>query len=464
MLLSRVPGVQGNHLALSGAAMTVASFDHERLLKQAKRAGVEDAEIATTAELAAALGRVGWQSGLAKGPQGTPIGDERNVLAALRTAPQLRGLVRYDEFALAIEFARDAPWQRAAPGCRWTADDDTSLIAYLQEQGLPVRSKAVVADCVSLAAKDARVHPVREYLHKLEWDGEPRLDSWLVVYLKASGNVEYLGLIGRCWMTSAIARVMAPGAQVDTVMVLEGRQGCGKSSTARILAVKPAWYADSIGDVRNKDSAIQLSGKWIIEIGELAAIRRAEIEAVKTYLSRTADVFRPPYERRAVTVPRQTVFLGSTNEHEYLRDRTGNRRYWPIRCGYVDLDALERDRDQLWAEAVQLYRSGSTWHLRQEQEHLATTEQDERVLVSELEAAVAEYLEHMVDIKTFKVTTRDVFRGALNLDPESDKYQEQAKRLGAELALAMGRCGWQRLRRVGRTRRTTYQYVNRPDG
>src|SRR5690606_2427714 len=402
-----------------------------------------------------------WQSALTKkGHQATIVGDERNVLQALRTAPELRGLVRYDEFSLQVEFTRAPPWREAEPGARWTDDDDTALSAWLQEQGIAVRGRNVVADCVAVVAKDQCVHPVREYLESLTWDGTERIRKWLVDYLGATGNPEYLSAVGRCWLISAVARVMQPGAKADYVLVLERAQGIRKSMTAATLAVKPEWFCDSIGDLRTKDAAIQLCGKWIIELAELTSIRgTSQVEAVKAYLSRTHDVFRPPYGRRAVTIPRQCVFLGTTNERQYLRDRTGNRRFWPVRCTSIDLERFERDRDQLWAEAVAAYQAGEQWWLPPDVEALAAEEQEGRLYRSELDDMVRDYLERRAAEGETEVTTRDVFVYALGLNPESDRYVEQTRKLGYEVAAAIEAAGWERVGRSGKhpNRRTVYR-------
>jgi putative DNA primase/helicase len=419
---------------------------------------MRDDEMAKIIDLQARMG-ADWQSGLAKKGREAPIvGDERNVLAALRSAPELRGLVRYDEFALSVELTRSPPWRHCELGERWTEDDDTQLMAFLQAADIAVRGKSVVADCVSVVAKDCRVHPVREYLHSVSWDGSPRLDSWLTMYLGAEPS-DYVSGIGRKWLVSAVARVERPGCQADHVLVLEARQGAGKSTAARILAVRLDWFADNVGDLGNKDSMLQLAGKWIIELSELAAIRRAELEQVKGYISRTQDTFRPPYGRRAVTIPRQCVFIGSTNEREYLRDRTGNRRYWPVPCGRIDLEALYRDRDQLWAEARAMFEAGEQWHLTGALAAVAACEQDGRVLQTELEADVAEYLERIANIGRSETTARDLFVYALKLNPQSPHYAEQAVRLGAQLSAAVERAGWSRVGTRGRgaTKRTVYR-------
>jgi putative DNA primase/helicase len=198
----------------------------------------------------------------------------------------------------------------------------------LQAKGLRVRGSTAVADCIAVAARDAPFHPVREFLDGLEWDKQPRLRIWLCDYLNATSGAQYLAAVGTRFMVSAVARIMQPGCQADHSLVLEGAQGIGKTSAARALAVRPEWFAGSLPDIHSKDAALQLCGRWIIEIAELKAIRSSQLEATKTFLTQCVDTIRPPYGRRTAQFPRQCVFLGTTNETEYLRDRSGNRRYW----------------------------------------------------------------------------------------------------------------------------------------
>ena len=400
-----------------------------------------------------------WEDGLDKrSSKSTSIGSEKNVLHSLRTFWPLKGLVRFNEFGGIVEFSSSPPWREVNPGDPWTDDDDTELAAYLQGRRITVRGTTVVSNCVAVVAKDNRIHPVRDYLSSIVWDGVSRLSDWLSYYMGAQGNPEYLALIGRSWLISGVARVFEPGCQVDHMLVLEAGQGTGKSSAARILAVRPEWFADQIGDIRNKDAALQLLNKWLIEMSELAAVRRADVESVKAFVSRCQDVYRPPYGRKAVTVPRQSIFIGTTNELEYLRDRTGNRRYWPVRCDAIDLVALGRDRDQLWAEANQLYQSGEAWHPSQQGVRLATIEQESRVIVTQLEERVCQFLESLIDLGISEVSSTQIFQEALNLDTTSDKYSEQTGRLAAQLSVAINYAGWRRIKTVGRgkSKRTMY--------
>lgn len=403
-----------------------------------------------------------WRAGLTR-RNNRIIGDERNTLLALKLAPELRGLVRFNSFALRVEFTRTTPWREVAAGAIWTDDDDLSLQAWLQDRDIEVRQRGVVADSVAVVSKEYAYHPVQQYLRDLKWDGTKRVDDWLARWCGSTEDKDYLRAIGSKFLISAVARVMRDGCQVDHTLVIEGPQGIGKSTVARILALEPAWFADDIPDLGNKDSAMQLCGKWIIELAELAAMRRPEVERVKAFLTRTHDVYRPPFGRRTVTVARQSVFIATTNEAQYLRDATGNRRFWPTRCTRIDADAIRANVHQLWAEALNRYDLGQQWHLDPKEIPLATAEQHDRQLVTELESDVAEYLGLLAGQNITQVTARQVFTDALRLEPSDRMFADTCRRLGAEVAAAIHRAGWRRLRVTGRgeTRRTVYGLPHR---
>lgn len=417
-------------------------------------------EAARTAQQSNALGL--WKGELAVSGSGY-LGDERNIMLALRRAPELKGLLRYNEFALHVELTGSPPWREAKDGEAWTETDDTQLTAWLQAQGLKVRGTRAIADSVAVVARDLRCHPVRDYLNGLKWDGVPRVKMWARTYLHAEGSDEYLAAIGPKFLISAVARVMQPGCQADHVLVLEGRQHLGKTKTARALAVRSEWFAGSLPDIHSKDAPLQLVSRWIIEISELKAIRTSQVEAVKAFITENIDTFRPPYGRRTAQFPRQCVFIGTTNESEYLRDRTGNRRYWPLRCRKIELTRLEQDVPQIWAEAVQLYRSGALWYLTGEEVRLAAEQQSERVHVSELEADVAEYLGRQGERDDISV--RDVLVFGLHIDPDKAGYTETARKLGPAVAEAMEHAGWRRRGRIGggMNKRTVYERVDKVD-
>jgi len=208
-------------------------------------------------------------------------------------------------------------------------------------------------------------------------------------------------------------------------------------------------------DIHSQDAPLQLIARWIVEIAELKAIRNSQIEATKTFITETRDTFRPPYGRRTAQFPRQCVFIATTNETEYLRERSGNRRYWPVRCTKVDVAALIRDVDQLYAEAMELYRAGVAWHLTDDEIRLAVAAQQERVHVSELDQDVRTYLERQQGRD--EITVRDVLIDGLQLEPDESSYAETARRLGPAVAEARERCGWVKDARRGKERRTTYR-------
>jgi putative DNA primase/helicase len=232
-------------------------------------------------------------------------------------------------------------------------------------------------------AQASRFHPVRDYLSGLEWDGRARLRRFAEDYLGADpGNDEqrklYLRAISKSWLVSAVARVMEPGCKVDTTVILEAPQGVRKSTLIRAIAVRDDWFADTEIDFSSKDSMQALQGVWFIELGELDTFSRREVNTVKMFLTKMTDRFRVPYGSFQQDFPRQCIFVGTTNENEYLRDATGARRFWPITCGMVKIDKVRTDIDQLWAEARVLYEQGEQWWLTPAEERYAGREQDTR--------------------------------------------------------------------------------------
>lgn len=402
-----------------------------------------------------------WRSKLMpKGNTGLYVGTEHNIIIAMREAPELKGLMRFNEFALQEEFTRSPPWREAPPGSTWTEEDDTACAAWLQGKGLCFRGNRGVADCAAVVARDSTYHPVRDYLKPLQWDHVPRLDTFLETYFGATGDKRYLRAVGSRFMISAIARAFRAGCQVDSVLVLEGEQGAGKTEAVRTLALRSEWCAGDLPDLRDKDARLQLLGRWLVEISELKAIKESETEAQKSYLTQRHDTFRPPYARRAAQFPRQCVFIATTNEDEYLRDPTGNRRFWPVRCGRIDIDALARERDQLWAEAAHRFNAGEQWHLTPQEERLASIEQQERVYESELEQAVRRYVGTCNEVIVEEVLTLGL--GLV----KGEHYAEKAQRLGWAVAKALRRCGFRKHGRQGRGKETVYRRAGpgpRPD-
>lgn len=336
--------------AASGVAMSIL----EKQLGELRR------QLNATGDVGRKVIRPPWAGRLRLDLTGSPERNEANVITALSSDEAFAGTLVFDEFRQEIVVNRPLPWDpdAAAIPRPWTDADDVRCAEWLQRRDINV-APMVVSRSIGAVARDIRVHPVREYLNRLQWDGTPRLEAWTITHLGAE-DTPLNRTFGASWMIGAVARIMQPGAKADHMLILEGPQGAKKSSALATLA-GDGWFTDELAEIGSKDAALQMRGVWIIEIAELDAIGRAEVSRIKAFLSRTVDRYRPPYDRYVVDVPRQCVFAGSVNHDTYLRDETGNRRFWPVRCGRIDLDALRRDRDQLWAEAVVRYRQGAIW-------------------------------------------------------------------------------------------------------
>ncbi len=307
----------------------------------------------------------GWRAALIRNTDGKPAALLANAITAFRGAPELEGAVAFDDFAFTAVATRGLPWapDPLSSPRPWLDHEDILAAEWLQREGIHV-SREIAGQAIEAVSRERSFHPVRDYLNGLEWDGVPRLDNWPAVYLGVQGGpeggIKYL-IVGARFLISAVARVMRPGCKADHCLILEHEQGRKKSTAVRTLAYP--WYADEISDLGSKDSAMQVRGVWILELAELDAMSRPEAGRVKAFMSRATDHFRPPYGRRVIDLPRQCVFCGTVNRADYLIDETGGRRFWPLRCGQIDVEALARDRDLLWAEAVARFRAGEPWWL-----------------------------------------------------------------------------------------------------
>ena len=314
------------------------------------------------------------RNGLLAGKDGQTRSGLANAIALLRKSPEWDGVLGYNEFSLYVASRKPAPWQKAAGN--WTDFDDSRTTEWFAWNDVHVRTQ-VTAEAVHTVAKEHPFHPVRDYLNSVIWDGEPRIDQWLSHYLGCE-DTPFARAIGQRWLISAVARIFRPGCQADYVLLLEGPQGIRKSTALQTLAGDD-WFTDHISDLGSKDSRIELHGKWIVEFSELATVRRGELDKVKAFLTARIDHFRMPYGRRGEAIPRSCVFAGTVNDQTPFTDPTGNRRFWPVRCGAVDIDALLHDRDLLWAEAYDRFKAGQAWWLETaELNQAATAEQDER--------------------------------------------------------------------------------------
>jgi predicted P-loop ATPase len=293
-------------------------------------------------------------------------------------------------------------------------------------------AKEFFRDAIIDLARANAFHPVRDYIDNLKWDGVERLGDWLVKYAGVK-DTKYTRAVGRLMLVAAVKRVRHPGCQFDEMLALDGPQGTLKSTLIRTLAVKQEWFLDDLSLSANTQKLIeQVRGKWIIEVSELAGMKKAELEHVKAMLSRTHDRSRLSYDRIVTDLPRHCVFFGTTNDAKYLRDQTGNRRIWPATITTIDIEALMRDRDQLWAEAAAAETRGESIRLSKELWSKAKREQDERL---EDEPWI-EMIEEVLGDKEGKITKRDV--GAIINRPSGQITAYDNKRL----VHAMKSLGW----------------------
>ncbi len=300
----------------------------------------------------------GWKSKLRLSQSGKPKALHVNVDTALRNAPEWQGVLVFNEIRQRVCVVKAPPIGGAVPR-DWTDADDTATAIWMQTQGIDV-GRDTVGPVVQALARENSVNPLRDYLESLHWDGTPRVDIWLVKYFGVEPS-SYAAAVGRMWLISAVARVLKPGpVQADYMLVLEGDQGIGKSTALRALA-GDEYFSDASIDLHNKDSQLHVLGYWILELGELDALRKAEVTSIKAFISRQTESFRRPYGHHIEEVPRRCVFAGTTNRGDYLKDETGNRRWWPVKCSRADVARIAADREQIWAEAVALYKDGAKW-------------------------------------------------------------------------------------------------------
>jgi predicted P-loop ATPase len=310
----------------------------------------------------------------------------------------------------------------------------------LQHLGLARVGKDVVHQAIDVRAHERSFHPVRDYLQGLNWDGTERLRGFLSQYLGAERSV-YTEEIGRMFLISMVARIFEPGCKADHMPVLEGTQGKLKSSACRVLG--GPWYSDHLPDVTTgKDASQHLRGKWLIEVSEMDAMNRAEAAQLKAFITRQAERYRPSYGRLEVHEPRQCVFIGTTNCETYLRDQSGGRRFWPVNIGDINLEALSRDRDQLFAEAVAAHQARVQWWPDKEfeRQHIKR-EQDSRYEADVWEERIMDYLRDQD-----RVLVGQVARDAIGMETPRIGTHDQRR-----IAAAMERCGWHREHPDGKT-------------
>lgn len=458
----------------AAARLPALSVDFQRILDAAKRAAVRvrdwrAAVTARRAELdderrATARAQVGEtekvsqvRAQLLYASNGEARKTVANIITIVVNDPRWEGRLAYhamrDEVLITTPIdwhADDAPAKpEAGP---WTDADTTRATSWIaREWSLDVPS-SMVAEAIGTAARKVIIDPLRDYLDALRWDAIPRLDTWLSVYLGAPLN-DYTRAIGTRWLISAVARALRPGCKVDCVLVLEGKQGIGKSSALRALCPFDDLFFDDDLPIGDKDAAQNLAGKWIVELGELTTLTRHELAQTKAFITRAVDHYRPSYGRTARDFPRHCVFAGSTNDVEYLRDEE-NRRFWPVKCDMIDVASVARDRDLLWAEAVARFQSNEPWYVdTAELAAICRDEQEQRAQADPWEEHIATWVQEKLERpcegrilgprcpcpRCAGVTVSGVLAGAVGLEKARQDKREEGR-----AAAILRRLGWGR--------------------
>ena len=335
-----------------------------------------------------------WVADLEVDRKGRIAENLRNLQLILQRDPALRGIV-HNQMSDALEIAAPVPWADSTRA--WRDADDAQLQSYLDRVYARFSERDYRTALVKVA-DDRSYHPVRDYLDALPpWDGIERVDRLLVDYLGAE-DVPYVHAVTRKTLCAAVMRVLHPGTKFDHMLVLSGPQGIGKSTLIERLAGE--WFSDSLSlsDTKDKTAAEKLQGYWILEIGELAGMRKAEVETLRSFITRTDDVYRASFGRHVTPHPRQCVFFATTNaEDGYLRDETGNRRFWPVEttgdCLRKPWEIDQGVRDQIWAEVLVRVREGEPLYLDAELDAEARRRQRGALESDEREGVIADYLE-----------------------------------------------------------------------
>ena len=387
-----------------------------------------------------------WKTELALSKSKAILPKLNNLMLIMRNDPRLSGLLSFNEFTQRIDLMMSPPWGNGSLSSL-TDDDVLKLRAWLSDTYDVEFSKDNLYNAAVVIASNKRYHPVKQMIERVKWDGVPRAETLFIDYLGAEDNA-YTRSVAKTWLTGAVTRIYDPGIKFELVPVLQGKQGRGKSTLANKLGGE--WFTDQLADMKGKDSKDFMKGAWIIELSELSAMRKTEIEEVKSFISATVDRYRPAFGRLTQEFLRTGVFMATTNDNGYLKDLTGSRRFAPI-----VIDDIERKKDvfnikdetiqQIWAETYTLYKKRQPVYLSNEIEKMADKYRQQAEDDSPIKSMVIDYLDIRLprdwesrstssrrqyisdiinhskkakgDVQRDRVTTRDVLIELFNRDP-----------------------------------------------
>jgi predicted P-loop ATPase len=321
-----------------------------------------------------------------------------NFVNAFKSDPLLNGLLAYDMLKETIVFTRPSFTAKGSKKGDLVNDTDISIIKGRIERMHGIYNDAKLNDAIEQVSSDNAFHPIKLYLESLTWDGVPRIDTFLVDYMGAEDNA-YTREAFRKMLLAAVTRIYEPGRKFDTALVFYSEQGVGKSTLIQRLS--KGWFNDSLTNLSGKESYEAIQFAWLVELAELSALRKSDVEAVKNFISKREDTYRGAYARRVKTHKRQCVFFGSTNDDEFLKDATGNRRFFPVEVKRTrkthlifepEFDAIV---DQLWAEAMEGYMLGEALTLSDEAEAIAGGTREEFTERTPIQGLIEEYLDRL---------------------------------------------------------------------
>lgn len=388
-----------------------------------------------------------WEDlGLSMGGGDRPALNADNIVRILTGWEAFRDLVWYDEF-----YQRYLTRWNSRDTREWSDMDDINLTVLLQREfGLLRISQETVSAGVRCRGYQIKRHEPRDWLASLKWDGKSRIDTFFAEYLGAKKS-GYSSAVSRNFWIGMVARLYRPGCQLDNMVILEGRQGIYKSKALEAIGGK--WYMEAAEEITSKDFFVALAGKLIVEIADLDSFSRADTNRIKKVITCRTDRYRQPYGRATQDHPRQSIFVGTTNEQHYLRDSTGARRFWPITCGRIELDRIRADREQLFAEAVSRYLTNEDWYKVPHDE--TVHEQDLRRDYDEWENLVQEYV-----VGKSEISLTD-FTASIGMDKAKIDKTTQMR-----LGIILRRMGWERrtVRRGLTTPKLWFAPSELPDG
>lgn len=377
---------------LAVADKTVADLVAREKFEQAQKAFALPTEEALSEEV-----DLSWVSSLSVDGNGNYQKTVNNIILVLQNDPLLKGKIFTDEFANRGIAICPLPWDTDAGQRQWTDDDDSGFFWYIETYyKMAQRDKLDMA--LAIVGKQNKINAVKQYLQGLKWDGVKRLDTLLSVYLGADDN-PYVRAVIRKSLCAAVARAVQGGVKFDYMPIFTGAQGIGKSTFLAILGKD--WFSDSLTTFEGKEAAELIQGTWVNEVGELTAMSKQETSAVKQFLSKTDDIYRAAYGRRTEKYPRRCVFFGTSNDAEFLKDVTGNRRFWPVDVGIHPAkksvwNDLPNEADQIWAEAYMYWMLGEPLYLSKELEVMATEQQEDHRESSGKEGMIRDFLDKKI--------------------------------------------------------------------